>query len=156
MKNNTVKKWLFLLCLLPAFAFAEDALPDFPDLADSAWQILEVDKSYPGTPMLLVSSVTPDFSGETTRVKYIFNIRSPRGYDNVSAEIIDCKESSYRTLAFGDSAQRQWLPAPDVRQKIDTMTNSRDLARSMLLDTFCVQRFPKNATEIRRNLKNSF
>ncbi|MDO5685860.1 MAG: CNP1-like family protein [Neisseria sp.] len=168
------KSWLILLALCAAStAFAKkdqynpgfdhedepwqeqkEDLPPFPALDDAAWQSFSVSNTFIGTPSLLLSSVyrAPDRS-----VRYVLNIRSEGGYDNLSAEGINCKEGTYKAFAFGDTVNQRWIEARGGSwQSVGSSMYRQDPLRYALKNVFCHGLFPKDEQELRERLKTAW
>ena len=90
-------------------------LPPLPDTQSGDWFDLYVNETYGKQPKILLSSLqimpAPDNS-----IRYVLNVRSDKGYDNLSVEGLYCartsftysndKRSSYKVFAYGDTVNR--------------------------------------------------
>lgn len=131
----------------------KENLPAFPDMNNPAWQSFRIDNTFEGTPLLLLSSVyqAPDKS-----VRYVLNIRSTNGYDNLSAEGINCKDQTYKAFAFGDTINHRWIEAKGGDwQKVGSSLYRQNQVRYALKDVFCKGLFPKDQTELQQRLKTT-
>ena len=102
------------------------ALPPLPDTHSEGWFDIYVDEDYGKQPKILLDSLqimpAPD-----TSIRYILNIRSDKGYDNLSAEGIFCarssirfgndKLSSYKVFGYGDTVNRRWIQPRNTEWK---------------------------------------
>lgn len=93
-------------------------LPPLPDAHSDGWFDIYVDENYGKQPKILLDSLqimpAPDGS-----IRYILNIRSDKGYDNLTAEGIFCarssigfgngKLSSYKVFGYGDTVNSRWI-----------------------------------------------
>ena len=93
-------------------------LPPLPDTQSGDWFDLYVNETYGKQPKILLSSLqimpAPDNS-----IRYVLNVRSDKGYDNLSVEGLYCartsftysndKRSSYKVFAYGDTVNHRWI-----------------------------------------------
>ena len=136
---------------------AELALPDFPaQTAD--WFNIYVSKDFKVQPQLLLSSVmiAPDRT-----VRYVLNIKSAQGFDNISAEGIRCTDASfnadpsmYKVFAFGDTINKRWIKTRKAEWRpIGAILNTDNKIHSVLYRTFCEDGLPKNIEEMDARIK---
>ncbi|HEY9931187.1 TPA: cryptic protein cnp1 [Neisseria meningitidis] len=122
-------------------------LPPLPDTHSDGWFDIYVDENYGKQPKILLDSLqimpAPDGS-----IRYILNIRSDKGYDNLTAEGIFCarfsirfgngKPSSYKVFGYGDTVNRRWIQPRNAEWKPIGGTLSRnDALRTVLYQAFC-------------------
>ena len=143
------------------FKEADVALPEFPALQSGNWFDLYVGNTYKNQPKVLLDSVSlaPDGS-----VRYILNIQSAQGYDNLTAEGIFCadtsfnnrdsKRSSFKVFGYGDTVNRRWITPRSNNdwQPIGAILNSADPVRGVLYRAFCVDGKPESDAALRDRL----
>lgn len=145
------------------FKEADNPLPALPDTNAGDWFDIYVDEEYGKQPKILLDSLqimpSPDNS-----IRYILNIRSSKGYDNLSAEGLFCarssvsfgqdKRSSYKVFGYGDTVNGKWiLPRNAEWKPIGTALNRNDALRTVLYKAFCVDGTPADTEGLIRRLK---
>lgn len=144
------------------FKEADVALPALPSTQSGNWFDLYISNTYPNRPKVLLDSVSlaPDGS-----VRYILNIQSTQGYDNLTAEGIFCsnlsftynddsKRSSYKVFGYGDTVNKRWItPRSNNDWKpIGAILNSADPVRGVLYRAFCVDGKPATDEALRERI----
>nr|WP_101121154.1 CNP1-like family protein [Neisseria meningitidis] len=149
-------------------------LPPLPDTHSDGWFDIYVDENYGKQPKILLDSLqimpAPDGS-----IRYILNIRSDKGYDNLTAEGIFCarfsirfgngkpssykvfgygKPSSYKVFGYGDTVNRRWIQPRNAEWKPIGGTLSRnDALRTVLYQAFCEGGVPADTKGLVQRLK---
>lgn len=131
-----------------------ETLPDFPNMNDTQWLSFDAGNAFEGTPMVLFSSI---YRAKDRSVRYVYNLRSNNGFDNLSVEGINCQERTFKSFAFGDTINHRWIEAKGGQWRlIGAALYSTDDARNMLRQVFCHGDFPKTALEMQNHLKETF
>lgn len=131
-----------------------EVLPDFPDMNDSSWLSFDAGNALDGTPMVLYSSI---YRAEDGSVRYVYNLRSSGGFDNLSVEGIYCKDGTNKAFAFGDTVNHRWIESKGTEwRKIGTALHSTDKARHFLAKIFCLGDFPKNREEMYQKMQETY
>ena len=138
-------------------------LPPLPDTQSGDWFDLYVNETYGKQPKILLSSLqimpAPDNS-----IRYVLNVRSDKGYDNLSVEGLYCartsftysndKRSSYKVFAYGDTVNRRWIEPRKGDWKLIGNTFSRnDAMHTALYQAFCVDGMPTTVEGLVQRLK---
>lgn len=142
------------------FKEADIGLPAFPDPRSGTWFDIDAGNTYGKTPKILLDSITvaPD-----TSVRYVLNIQSKQGYDNLSAEGLFCagtsfslqesKRSSFKIFAYGDTVNKRWIAPRNAAWKpIGAILNSADPVRGSLYRAFCEDGKPNSAETLRQRV----
>ncbi|MDO4696145.1 MAG: CNP1-like family protein [Neisseria sp.] len=140
-----------------AFEESELALPGFPD-RQTSW--LEIEVADGTNRRIAVSEQSIALAPDRT-VRYLLNIRSAKGSDNISAEALYCspytlsaKPSSYKIYAYGDSTGKRWIPVRRPEWKnLGTLLNSEHSVRSVIYQAWCVDGLPGDTAGLVRRLK---
>ncbi|MBN3860479.1 hypothetical protein GKC56_08225 [Neisseriaceae bacterium PsAf] len=123
----------------------------FPDINDSEWAPLSLYDTTQNDVFILLNSVYT--SSDLTNVNYYMNIKTPDGFNNVTAERINCSSATYQSLAIADLNQQSWIYQKDTSAKsLDNTLNSLDTSRKNLYKTFCNGVFPKSKQELKKRL----
>ncbi len=132
-------------------------LPDFPN-EKSKWFDIYVSSDFKMQPQLLLDSVqiAPDQT-----VRYVLNMKSPKGFDNLSAEGIHCadamfssKSSTFKVFAFGDTVNQRWISTRKAEWRpIGAILNTDNKVHGVLYRTFCEDGLPRNAEEMSARIK---
>ena len=138
-------------------------LPPLPDTQSGDWFDLYVNETYGKQPKILLSSLqimpAPDNS-----IRYVLNVRSDKGYDNLSVEGLYCartsftysndKRSSYKVFAYGDTVNRRWIEPRKGDWKLIGNTFSRnDALHTALYQAFCIDGMPTTVEGLVQRLK---
>ena len=138
-------------------------LPPLPDTQSGDWFDLYVNETYGKQPKILLSSLqimpAPDNS-----IRYVLNVRSDKGYDNLSVEGLYCartsftyskdKRSSYKVFAYGDTVNHRWIEPRKAEWKpIGSTFNKNDAMRAVLYQAFCVDGVPTTTEGLVKRLK---
>lgn len=138
-------------------------LPPLPDTHSNGWFDIYVDENYGKQPKILLDSLqimpAPDGS-----IRYILNIRSDKGYDNLTAEGIFCarssirfgndKLSSYKVFGYGDTVNRRWIQPRNTEWKpIGGALSRNDALRAVLYAAFCEDGIPTDTRGLIQRLK---
>ena len=138
-------------------------LPPLPDTQSGDWFDLYVNETYGKQPKILLSSLqimpAPDNS-----IRYILNVRSDKGYDNLSVEGLYCartsftysndKRSSYKVFAYGDTVNRRWIePRKGDWKLIGNAFSRNDALHTALYQAFCVDGMPTTVEGLVQRLK---
>ena len=81
-------------------------LPPFPDLDNQKWQEFYVAERYPNQAYLYPASLS---IGKDGTIRYVLNIKTSNGVDNISAEGIRCTDRQNKIFAYGDTIGREWI-----------------------------------------------
>ncbi|WP_296115865.1 CNP1-like family protein [uncultured Neisseria sp.] len=138
-------------------------LPPLPDTQSGDWFDLYVNETYGKQPKILLSSLqimpAPDNS-----IRYVLNVRSDKGYDNLSVEGLYCartsftysndKRSSYKVFAYGDTVNRRWIePRKGDWKLIGNAFSRNDALHTALYQVFCVDGMPTTVEGLVQRLK---
>ena len=138
-------------------------LPPLPDTQSGDWFDLYVNETYGKQPRILLSSLqimpAPDNS-----IRYVLNVRSDKGYDNLSVEGLYCartsftysndKRSSYKVFAYGDTVNRRWIePRKGDWKLIGNAFNRNDALHTALYQAFCIDGMPTTVEGLVQRLK---
>lgn len=138
-------------------------LPPLPDTQSGDWFDLYVNETYGKQPKILLSSLqimpAPDNS-----IRYILNVRSDKGYDNLSVEGLYCartsftyskdKRSSYKVFAYGDTVNHRWIESRKGDWKLIGNAFSRnDALHTALYQAFCIDGMPTTVEGLVQRLK---
>lgn len=138
-------------------------LPPLPDTQSGDWFDLYVNETYGKQPKILLSSLqimpAPDNS-----IRYVLNVRSDKGYDNLSVEGLYCartsftysndKRSSYKVFAYGDTVNRRWIePHKGDWKLIGNAFSRNDALHTALYQAFCVDGMPTTVEGLVQRLK---
>lgn len=140
------------------FQEAELALPPMPG-KDAQWFDLYIKPDFPQQPQIDLNSIilAPD-----NTVRYVLNIRSARGHDNLSAEALYCsesafsakKKSSYKVYGYGDPVNNRWIRPRNAQWKeIGAILNTADPVRGVLYRAFCEDGLPGSKEKLVQRLK---
>ncbi|QEY26327.1 CNP1-like family protein [Neisseria zalophi] len=143
------------------FKEANLALPDFPDVGSNGWFDIYVGNTFNKQPKILLESIIPAEDGS---IRYVLNVRSNRGYDNLSSEGLFCanttsfskdasKRSSFKVYAYGDTVNKRWIPLRKSEWKpIGAILNDADPVRGVLYSAFCEDGKPETAEALRERV----
>ena len=138
-------------------------LPPLPDTQSGDWFDLYVNETYGKQPKILLSSLqimpAPDNS-----IRYILNVRSDKGYDNLSVEGLYCartsftysndKRSSYKVFAYGDTVNHRWIePRQGDWKLIGNAFSRNDALHTALYQAFCIDGMPTTVEGLVQRLK---
>jgi len=138
-------------------------LPPLPDTQSGDWFDLYVNETYGKQPKILLSSLqimpAPDNS-----IRYVLNVRSDKGYDNLSVEGLYCartsftysndKRSSYKVFAYGDTVNRRWIePRKGDWKLIGNAFSRNDALHTALYQAFCIDDMPTTVEGLVQRLK---
>lgn len=122
-----------------------------PDMQDPSWYTFNIDDNIENTTMLLLSSVH-NVSDNTTR--YILNIRSKHGLDNISLEGLYCKDEKYRTIAYADTINNRWIETKGVNwQEIGSSTYEQNQIHRFLKQVLCQVGATNSEENIKKRIK---
>lgn len=142
---------------LNRFSEADEALPPLPG-PSSEWKEVYVSPTFDRSPFVALDSVrlAPDRT-----IRYVLNVRSKRGYDNISAEALYCaptsfnqdKKSSYKIYAFADTQNGRWIqPRNPQWQNIGFILTNPEPIRGALYKVWCVDGMPQTDEALRARL----
>lgn len=138
-------------------------LPPLPDTQSGDWFDLYVNETYGKQPKILLSSLQimpePDNS-----IRYVLNVRSDKGYDNLSVEGLYCartsftysndKRSSYKVFAYGDTVNHRWIePRQGDWKLIGNAFSRNDALHTTLYQAFCIDGMPTTVEGLVQRLK---
>jgi len=138
-------------------------LPPLPDTQSGDWFNLYVNETYGKQPKILLSSLqimpAPDNS-----IRYVLNVRSDKGYDNLSVEGLYCartsftyskdKRSSYKVFAYGDTVNHRWIePRKGDWKLIGNAFSRNDALHTALYQAFCIDGMPTTVEGLVQRLK---
>ena len=129
------------------FTESDEALPAFPP-ENTRWQALYVNPSFSKHALVALDII---YLAPDQTVRYILNVRSTQGIDNLSVEALYCSpttlqptKSSYKTYAYGDPINRRWIVARNAQWKeMGSILNSADPVRGVLYKAWCVDGLPQ-------------
>ncbi|MGF6148013.1 CNP1-like family [Kingella potus] len=141
------------------FTEAEEPLPPYPEAA-AKWFDIYLSPTAKTKLLIAAASVRPAADGT---VRYIANVRSPQGFDNISAEALYCapgsfaggqsKKSGYKTYAYGDPVNRRWITARNPGwQEFGGSPNSGAALRGALYRIWCIDGTPDTADGLIKRL----
>lgn len=118
---------------------SEQKIPPFPNLEDENWRPFYVNEPYKNTPMILLDSliIAPDHS-----VRYLLNVKSPKGSNNLSMEGIRCTNRLNKVYAYGDTQSKRWIL---VQTSDWNSIRPLDSMRQRLREIFCFKGMPINS-----------
>ena len=132
----------------------QEDLPSFPDLQDANWFSFQIDNQSQITPFLLLTS---PYMAKDRTVRYVLNLRSPSGFNNISAEGVHCDTGRYKAFAFGDTVNHRWIKTRNTSwQETGSALNRYDLIRYAIKNVFCGSHFPQNHDEIKKRFKEQY
>jgi len=122
------------------FKEADIPLPAFPDPARGNWFDIYVDRDYGKSPKILTDSIeiAPDRS-----IRYVLNVKSAQGYDNLSAEGLFCADTSFSS---GIS------PRNGTWKDIGSTMSRNDALHTVIYKTFCEDGVPSSVDALRARL----
>ena len=142
------------------FKEADIPLPAFPDTARGNWFDVYVDRDYGKYPKILTDSIeiAPDRS-----IRYVLNVKSAQGYDNLSVEGLYCaessfdygnnKRSSYKVFGYGDTVNKRWIsPRNGTWKDIGSAMSRNDALHTVIYKAFCEDGVPPSADALRARL----
>lgn len=99
--------------------------------------------------------ISPDsiHAAKDGTVRYVLNLRSGKGIDNISSEALYCapgsfssqqgKKHSYKIYAYGDPVNKRWIKARNPQwQELGGAATSNAAVRAVLHDVWCVDGIP--------------
>ena len=130
-------------------------LPSFPTLDNSSWQEIVLEKNDNDKAYLLTDSIRYIDDGS---IRYVLNIKSKNGIDNMSAEGLLCKGKMQRTYAFADTVGNRWIENKNSKwQPLGNTSLRRNQVTYTLYTVFCSSTLPpKEPQELAKRLKNSW
>ncbi|MDO1508885.1 MULTISPECIES: CNP1-like family protein [unclassified Neisseria] len=142
------------------FKEADVALPAFPDTRNGGWFDIYVNNTYTKKPKILLDSIALAPDGT---VRYVLNIQSKQGYDNLSSEGIFCagtsfslkesQRSSFKVFGYGDTVNKRWItPRNGEWKPIGAILNTADPVRGVLYRAFCEDGKPENEQALRERV----
>ena len=133
----------------------QQALPPFPAMDNPSWQEIVTEKNDDGKAFLLTDSIRYIDDGS---IRYVLNIQSKNGIDNISAEGLLCKEKTHRIYAFGDTKGKRWIETKNSKwQAIGSSSRRQNEITHTLRTVFCsTAEPPKDPQELTKRLKNSW
>ncbi|MDO4998504.1 MAG: CNP1-like family protein [Neisseria sp.] len=140
------------------FEESQQELPAVPNAQTGDWQAIYVSPTYDKKPAILLNSVylAPDNS-----VRYVLNIRSARGSDNISAEAIYCatssfgadKKSAYKIFAYADTINQRWIQVRNAKwHDFGAILSNKDPVRHVLYQTWCTDGLPNSQAGLLQRL----
>ena len=138
-------------------------LPPLPDTQSGDWFDLYVNETYGKQPKILLSSLQI-MSAPDNSIRYVLNVRSDKGYDNLSVEGLYCartsftysndKRSSYKVFAYGDTVNRRWIePRKGDWKLIGNAFSRNDALHTALYQAFCIDGMPTTVEGLVQRLK---
>lgn len=125
--------------------WSEDVLPlpPYPDMNEEEWQSFFVGINYKNITSLHVKSL--NINTEDLTLRYVLNIKTPTGVDNISAEAFRCANRQNKIFAFADTKNKKWIK----NQMSDwTSVNQNDSVRNEIYYMFCRDGVPKTRDEV--------
>ncbi|WP_434779364.1 CNP1-like family protein [Neisseria sp. Ec49-e6-T10] len=114
-------------------------LPPYRTMEEGKWQEFYVGENYKNKAMIDLESV--DLAEDGT-IRYVLNLQSQRGANNLSAEGILCNNRLNKIFAFGDTFNHQWI----MNKKADWKSISvDDKARLQIRYMLCNEGAPRSA-----------
>ena len=131
------------------FTEAEEALPPFP-AEGTKWFELYVSPTFDKHLLISPDSI---HAAEDGTVRYVLNLRSGKGIDNISSEALYCapgsfssqqgKKHSYKIYAYGDPVNKRWIKARNPQwQELGGAATGNAAVRAVLHDVWCVDGIP--------------
>ncbi|WP_315285066.1 CNP1-like family protein [Neisseria bacilliformis] len=141
------------------FTESEEALPPYP-AASEKWFDVYLGPTEKTKLLIAPSSIRPAADGT---VRYIANVRSAQGFDNISAEALYCapgsfpngksKKTAYKTYAYGDPVNRRWIPARNALwQDLGGSPTGGAALRGALYRIWCIDGTPDTAPALVKRL----
>lgn len=131
-----------------------EELPPFPNFNDNYWHEFHLDNDTDSSLWLLLSSV---HKAEDNSIRYVLNIRSKNGFDNLSAEGIYCKDKTYRAFAFGDVVNKRWIKSQNITwNPIGSSMYRQNKIRYALKNVFCNGYFTQDYKELKKRLQTAW
>ncbi|MBR5940942.1 MAG: hypothetical protein IKZ88_06750, partial [Neisseriaceae bacterium] len=110
-------------------------LPPYPAMDSPAWQEIVVEKDDDGKAYLLTDNIRYLDDGT---VRYVLNLKSKNGIDNISAEGLLCKDKTQRIYAFGDTTNHRWIESKNSKwQALGTSSMRQNQVAYTLYTVFC-------------------
>ena len=130
-------------------------LPPFPAMDSPAWQEIVVEKDDDGKAYLLTDNIRYIDDGT---IRYVLNLKSKNGIDNISAEGLLCKDKTQRIYAFGDTTHQKWIESKNSKwQPLGSSAFRQNQVAYTLYTVFCASaQAPKDPQELAKRLKNSW
>ncbi|MCF7521649.1 CNP1-like family protein [Neisseria sp. ZJ106] len=140
------------------FEEQQTELPPLPDTAQGNWLEVYVGEDYGKTALILTDSIrvmpSPDSS-----IRYVLNVRSSQGYDNLTAEGLFCakssfqfggdKRSSYKIFGFGDTANKRWIqPRNNEWKLIGSALSRNDRLHGAIYEVLCSDGAPADVATV--------
>lgn len=141
------------------FKEADVALPPLPDTQSGRWFDIYAGENFGRQPKILLDSISiaPDRT-----VRYVLNVKSQQGHDNLSAEGIYCtpssigresKRSSFKVFAYGDTVNKRWVVARKGDWKpVGAILSGADPIRAPLVRAFCEDGTPNSEQALQRRV----
>ena len=113
-------------------------LPPFPDLDSQKWQEFYVTERYQNQAYLYPASLS---IGKDGTIRYVLNIKTRNGVDNLSAEGIRCTDRQNKIFAYGDTIGREWI----ANRRADWASiDTSDQVRLQIRYIFCQEGLPRD------------
>ncbi len=130
-----------------------DYQPDTFPQDDAQWVDVYVSNAYPNTVKMQNPGVIWNYSDRT--IQYTLDIISPRGFHNISQEVLHCGSQKVKTLAYGDTHNHRWIEVakPQWRQVASAIA-SHDMVRTQIYRTLCDNGYPLQEKELQERISN--
>ncbi|MBF0803961.1 MULTISPECIES: CNP1-like family protein [unclassified Neisseria] len=141
------------------FKEADVALPAFPDTKNGGWFDIDAGNAFDKRPKILLESIgrAPDGT-----VRYVLNVQSKQGHDNLTAEGIYCasssfggenKRSAYKVFGYGDPVNQRWIaPSKGSWKNIGSILSGADPIRGPLFRAFCEDGTPSGGPALQQRV----
>ncbi|WP_373698981.1 CNP1-like family protein [Neisseria dentiae] len=141
------------------FKEADVALPAFPDTKSGGWFDIYVGNDFGKQPKILLDSISRAPDGT---IRYVLNVQSQQGHDNLTAEGIYCsptsfggesKRSSYKVFGYGDPVNKRWIaPRKGSWKNIGSILSGADPIRGPLFRAFCEDGTPASQQALQQRV----
>lgn len=143
------------------FVEKEIELPEFFNVNQGEWVDLYVEKTYTNQVSILAESIHLPGDGS---IRYVLNVRSNSGVDNITAEGMLCvsggerfssESSKMKTFAYADTIGKRWIKARNAQwQSFNSNANSLEKIRQVIYDVFCSGGRFISEDEVRKRLRS--
>ncbi len=114
-------------------------LPPFPEMGEDLWQEFYVNEQHKNTALLHLQSISVvpnDFT-----IRYVLNIKTPSGVNNISAEGLRCTDRLNKVMAYADTVNQRWI---ENKRGEWASIDSSDAVRLQIRYIFCDKGTPKD------------
>lgn len=120
---------------------------------DATWIDVYVNNTYPNTVKMQNPGIYWDLNNRS--IQYTLDIISPKGFHNVSQEVLHCGSQQNKTLAFADTVTQRWIPIQNPQWKqVASAISSHDTVRYQIYRTLCDNGYPLQESELQKKINN--